>query len=144
MKKTNIRERKMTAKKNSSQGEVEARIQECIHFIATESISYTDWTIYVDQKYGKVARTAQRYWDEAWKRIREKYQDRTEELTGQALLKIDNLYKQIEQAGGDWQSRTNLLKERSRLMGLGRTNISVQGDVKISFGFEDLNEEEEL
>lgn len=132
----------MTARKNSSQGEVEQRIQECIYFITTESISYTDWTIYVENKWGKVSRTAQRYWDEAWKRIREKYQDRTEELTGQALLKLDKLYKEMEEAGGDWQSKTNLLKERSRLMGLGKTNISVQGDVKLSFGFEDLEEEQ--
>lgn len=132
----------MTAKKNSSQGEVEQRIQECIYFITTESISYTDWTIYVENKWGKVSRTAQRYWDEAWKRIREKYQDRTEELTGQALLKLDRLYKEAEENKGDYNSRANILRERNRILGLGKTNISVQGDVKISFGFEDLEEEQ--
>jgi len=132
----------MSNTKNSSQGEIEQRIQECIFFITTESISYTDWTVFVAEKYGKVSRTAQRYWDEAWKRIREKYQDRTEELTGQALLKLDRLYKEAEESKGDYNSRANILKERNRLLGLGKTNVSVQGDVKISFGFEDLEEDE--
>ena len=117
----------MSNTKNSSQGEIEQRIQECIFFITTESISYTDWTVFVAEKYGKVSRTAQRYWDEAWKRIREKYQDRTEELTGQALLKLDRLYKEAEESKGDYNSRANILKERNRLLGLGKTNVSVVG-----------------
>ena len=116
---------------------IKQREYEAIDFITSTSVSWTQYKEWAVEEYGVHARTAQRYWKGAWKRINEIYsEDEIRQQTQQAVMKIDKLYAEAMQEKGDYNSRINMLKERARLLGLGKTNVNVTGDVKLSFDFD--------
>jgi hypothetical protein len=46
-----------------------------------------------------------------------------------------------ERRDADWNTLSNLLREKHRLLGLGKENIEVKSQVKLSF---DFNNDEEI
>jgi hypothetical protein len=50
-------------------------------------------------------------------------------------LRLDDLYTQATEQGGDWNTRNNILKERHKLMGLGVEKHEIKSDIKLSFDF---------
>ena len=55
-------------------------------------------------------------------------------------MRLDDLYTKATKEGGDWNTRNNILREKHKLLGLGKENIEVKGSVALSF---DFNSDEE-
>jgi hypothetical protein len=45
------------------------------------------------------------------------------------------LYIDARERNADWNTLANLLRERNRLLGLGKENVEVKSSVKLSFDF---------
>ena len=55
-------------------------------------------------------------------------------------MRLDDLYSKATKEGGDWNTRNNILKERHKLLGLGKENIEIKSEVALKFDFD--NDEE--
>ena len=126
----------MPRKPGSTDDKKEAILNECIMLISEKNMSHGDWCRYVESKYNFSTRWAEKLWSEAWGRIKEKYSHKADENLTQALLRLDTLYADARQRDADWNSLSNLLKEKHRLLGLGKENIEVKSQVKLSFDFD--------
>jgi hypothetical protein len=74
-------------------------------------------------------------WSEAWSQIKDKFAADAEQNLQQAVLRLDDLYTQATEQGGDWNTRNNILKERHKLMGLGVEKHEIKSDIKLVFDF---------
>ena len=126
----------MPRKPGSTDDKKEAILNECIMLISEKNLSHGDWCRYAESKYNFSTRWAEKLWSEAWSRIKEKYSSKADENLTQALLRLDTLYADARQRDADWNSLSNLLKEKHRLLGLGKENIEVKSQVKLSFDFD--------
>lgn len=126
----------MPRKPGSTDDKKEAILNECIMLISEKNMSHGDWCRYAESKYNFSTRWAEKLWSEAWGRIKEKYSHKADENLTQALLRLDTLYADARQRDADWNSLSNLLKEKHRLLGLGKENIEVKSQVKLSFDFD--------
>jgi len=126
----------MPRKPGSTDDKKEAILNECIMLISEKNMSHGDWCRYAESKYNFSTRWAEKLWSEAWGRIKEKYSSKADENLTQALLRLDTLYADARQRDADWNSLSNLLKEKHRLLGLGKENIEVKSQVKLSFDFD--------
>lgn len=133
----------MPRKPGSTDDKKEAILNECIMLISEKNLSHGDWCRYAESKYKFSTRWAEKLWSEAWSRIKEKYSSKADENLTQALLRLDTLYADARQRDADWNSLSNLLKENHRLLGLGKENIEVKSQVKLSFDF-DTDDENNL
>lgn len=111
--------------------------------ISEKNMSHGDWCRYAESKYNFSTRWAEKLWSEAWGRIKEKYSHKADENLTQALLRLDTLYSDARERDADWNSLSNLLKEKHRLLGLGKENIEVKNSVRLSFDF-DTDDENNL
>ena len=130
----------MPRKPGSTDDKKEAILNECIMLISEKNMSHGDWCRYAESKYSFSTRWAEKLWSEAWGRIKEKYSHKADENLTQALLRLDTLYSDARERDADWNSLSNLLKEKHRLLGLGKENIEVKSQVKLSFDFDTDNE----
>ena len=126
----------MPRKPGSTDDKKEAILNECIMLISEKNMSHGDWCRYAESKYNFSTRWAEKLWSEAWGRIKEKYSHKADENLTQALLRLDTLYSDARERDADWNSLSNLLKEKHRLLGLGKENIEVKSQVKLSFDFD--------
>ena len=126
----------MPRKPGSTDDKKEAILNECIMLISEKNLSHGDWCRYAESKYNFSTRWAEKLWSEAWGRIKEKYSHKADENLTQALLRLDTLYSDARERDADWNSLSNLLKEKHRLLGLGKENIEVRSQVKLSFDFD--------
>jgi len=126
----------MPRKPGSTDDKKEAILNECIMLISEKNLSHGDWCRYAESNYNFSTRWAEKLWSEAWGRIKEKYSHKADENLTQALLRLDTLYADARQRDADWNSLSNLLKEKHRLLGLGKENIEVKSQVKLSFDFD--------
>ena len=126
----------MPRKPGSTDDKKEAILNECIMLISEKNLSHGDWCRYAESKYNFSTRWAEKLWSEAWSRIKEKYSSKADENLTQALLRLDTLYSDARERDADWNSLSNLLKEKHRLLGLGKENIEVKSQVKLSFDFD--------
>ena len=126
----------MPRKPGSTDDKKEAILNECIMLISEKNMSHGDWCRYAESKYNFSTRWAEKLWSEAWGRIKEKYSSKADENLTQALLRLDTLYSDARERDADWNSLSNLLKEKHRLLGLGKENIEVKSQVKLSFDFD--------
>jgi hypothetical protein len=133
----------MPRKPGSTDDKKEAILNECIMLISEKNLSHGDWCRYAESKYKFSTRWAEKLWSEAWSRIKEKYSSKADENLTQALLRLDTLYSDARERDADWNSLSNLLKEKHRLLGLGKENIEVRSQVKLSFDF-DTDDENNL
>ena len=126
----------MPRKPGSTDDKKEAILNECIMLISEKNMSHGDWCRYAESKYNFSTRWAEKLWSEAWSRIKEKYSSKADENLTQALLRLDTLYSDARERDADWNSLSNLLKEKHRLLGLGKENIEIKSQVKLSFDFD--------
>ena len=126
----------MPRKPGSTDDKKEAILNECIMLISEKNMSHGDWCRYAESKYNFSTRWAEKLWSEAWGRIKEKYSHKADENLTQALLRLDTLYSDARERDADWNSLSNLLKEKHRLLGLGKENIEVKNSVRLSFDFD--------
>lgn len=131
----------MSKKQGNTQDRAQAILNECIQFIAEESISHKEWCDHASTKYDITIRRAEIIWSDAWKVINARLKGNQEEVLNQAVLRLDNLYKEAKANGADWNTRTNILRERNRLLGLGKEVVRHEGDVTLKFDF-DINTDE--
>ena len=133
----------MPRKPGSTDDKKEAILNECIMLISEKNMSHGDWCRYAESKYNFSTRWAEKLWSEAWGRIKEKYSHKADENLTQALLRLDTLYSDARERDADWNSLSNLLKEKHRLLGLGKENIEIKSHTKLSFDF-DTDDENNL
>ena len=126
----------MGRKPGSTIDKKEAILSECIMLIAEKNISHGEWIRYTADKYQFGQRWAEKLWSEAWTQIKEKYSQKADENLSQALLRLDTLYSDARNRDADWNTLSNILKERHRLLGLGKENIEVKSDVSLRFDFD--------
>lgn len=125
----------MPRKKGQTAARAQAIIDDCIKKVARENISHGDWCRYAVKEYDITIRRAEQVWSKAWEGIRDKFSKEAEENLYQAIMRLDDLYMQATQQGGDWNTRNNILKERHKLLGLGVEKHEVKVDSKLSFDF---------
>lgn len=126
----------MGRKPGSTIDKKEAILSECIMLIAEKNISHGDWIRYTADKYDFGQRWAEKLWSEAWSQIKERYSQKADENLTQALLRLDTLYSDARTRDADWNTLSNILKERHRLLGLGKENIEVKSEVSLKFDFD--------
>jgi hypothetical protein len=112
-----------------------AIISDCIRKIARDNYSHGEWCKYAVDQYKITTRRAEQIWSEAWTDIKDKFAADAEANLMQALMRLDDLYIQTTEQGGDWNTRNNILKERHKLMGLGVEKHEIKSDIKLSFDF---------
>jgi len=132
----------MSKKPGNTHDRAEAILNECIQFIAEESISHNEWCKHASAKYDITIRRAEMIWSDAWKVINERLKGNQEETLNQAVLRLDNLYKEAKENGCDYNTRTNILRERNRLLGLGKEVVKHEGEVSLQFDF-NINKEQD-
>lgn len=126
----------MGRKPGSTIDKKEAILSECIMLIAEKNISHGDWIRYTAEKYDFGQRWAEKLWSEAWSQIKERYSQKADENLSQALLRLDTLYSDARTRDADWNTLSNILKERHRLLGLGKENVEVKSEVSLRFDFD--------
>lgn len=126
----------MGRKPGSTIDKKEAILSECIMLIAEKNISHGDWIRYTADKYDFGQRWAEKLWSEAWSQIKERYSQKADENLTQALLRLDTLYSDARTRDADWNTLSNILKERHRLLGLGKESIEVKSEVSLKFDFD--------
>jgi hypothetical protein len=112
-----------------------AIISDCIRKIARDNYSHGEWCKYAVDQYKITTRRAEQIWSEAWTDIKDKFAADAEANLMQALMRLDDLYIQTTEQGGDWNTRNNILRERHKLMGLGVEKHEVKSTINLSFDF---------
>ena len=131
----------MARKNGSTTARKEAQVSDCIRMIAEDNISHKHWCDYATKQYDVSVRWAESLWSDAWKEIKQSFAKSAEESLQQAVLRLDALYADARKRDADWNTLSNLLREKHRLLGLGKDNIEVKSQVKLSF---DFNNDEEI
>ena len=130
----------MARKHGSTTARKQAQVSECMKKIAEDNISHADWCRFATKQYDVSVRWAEKLWQEAWIEIRNKFAVDAETHLQQAVMRLDDLYKKATHEGGDWNTRNNILKEKHKLLGLGKENIEIKSEVALKFDFD--NDEE--
>ena len=131
----------MARKNGSTTARKEAQVSDCIRMIAEDNISHKHWCDYATKQYDVSVRWAESLWSDAWKEIKQSFAKSAEESLQQAVLRLDALYADARKRDADWNTLSNLLREKHRLLGLGKDNIEVKSQVQLSF---DFNSDEEI
>jgi hypothetical protein len=131
----------MARKNGSTTARKEAQVSDCIRMIAEDNISHKHWCDYATKQYDVSVRWAESLWSDAWKEIKQSFAKSAEESLQQAVLRLDALYADARKRDADWNTLSNLLREKHRLLGLGKENIEIKSQVKLSF---DFNNDEEI
>ena len=125
----------MPRKKGQTNDRARAIISDCIRKISRDNISHGDWCRYAVKEYKITTRRAEQVWSSAWTDIRDRFAKDAETNLLQAVARLDDLYLQASEQGGDWNTRNNILTSKHKLLGLyiGRQEHTV--DTKLSFDF---------
>jgi hypothetical protein len=125
----------MSKKMGQTHDRSKAIISDCIRKIARDNYSHNEWCRYAVEQYDITTRRAEQMWSEAWSQIKDKFAADAEANLMQALMRLDDLYIQTTEQGGDWNTRNNILRERHKLMGLGVEKHEVKSTINLSFDF---------
>ena len=131
----------MARKKGQTNNRGKAIVSDCIRKIAEDNISHKLWCEYAVENYKITTRRAEQIWSIAWSEIREKFAVDAEQHLQQAVLRLDSLFAEARKSGYDFNTQLNVLREKNRLLGLGKEVHEVKSDIKLSFGFSDDDEE---
>jgi hypothetical protein len=126
----------MGRKVGNTDARAKAILADCIMRISRDNISHNRWCEYAVETYKITTRRAEMIWSDAWKEIRDRFSKDAETNLIQAVARLDDLYSQATEQGGDWNTRANILRERHKLLGLGVERHEVKSDVKLSFDFD--------
>ena len=130
-------------KPGNTNDRAKAIVSDCIKKIAEENISHKNWCEYAVENYKITTRRAEQVWSIAWGDIRQQFAVDAEQNLQQAVIRLDALYIEARKSGYDYNTQVNILKEKNRLMGLGKEVHEVRSDIKLSFGFSEEEEREE-
>ncbi len=125
----------MARKNGATTARKQAQVSECMKKIAEDNISHADWCRFATKQYDVSVRWAEKLWSDAWKEIRDRFATTAEESLQQAVMRLDALYTDARKRDADWNTLSNLLKEKHRILGLGKETIEVRGAVDIKFDF---------
>ena len=123
-------------KPGNTNDRADAMRADCIRKIADENISHKEWCEYASEQYDITVRRAEMLWSDAWKIIREKFQKDAEDNLVQAVMRLDTLYAEARKSGYDYNSQVNILKEKHRLLGLGKEVQEIKQEVNLKFDFD--------
>ena len=126
----------MSRKNGSTAARKEAQVSDCIRMIAEDNSSHKQWCDYATQQYDVSVRWAESIWSEAWKEIRNKFAVDAEQHLQQAVMRLDDLYTKATKEGGDWNTRNNILREKHKLLGLGKENVDIKSEISLRFDFD--------
>ena len=127
----------MSKKVGNTNARAKAIVADCIKKISRDNCSHKEWCEYAVEQYKITTRRAEMIWSDAWKDIKEKFQKDAEVNLMQAVARLDDLYSQATEQGGDWNTRNNILKEKHKLLGLGVEKHEVKQDIALRFDFDE-------
>jgi len=125
----------MGRKQGNTDARARAILSDCVMRISRDNISHNKWCEYAVETYKITTRRAEMVWSDAWKEIRDRFSKDAETNLLQAVARLDDLYAQATEQGGDWNTRANILRERHKLLGLGVEKQEIKSDIKLSFDF---------
>ena len=115
----------MPRKKGQTNDRARAIISDCIRKISRDNISHGDWCRYAVKEYKITTRRAEQVWSSAWTDIRDRFAKDAETNLLQAVARLDDLYLQASEQGGDWNTRNNILTSKDKIVtGKPISNIS--------------------
>ena len=100
----------MSRRKGNTNDRAKAILADAIKKIARENYSHKQWCEYAVSQYKITTRRAEMIWSDAWSDIKEKFAADAEANLMQAVMRLDDLYNQATEQGGDWNTRNNILK----------------------------------
>ena len=132
---------KMSSKKRGqTSARKDAMVSDAIKRIAQDNISHNEWCKYASEKYEITIRRAEQLWSDAWREIRDKFAQDAETNLLQAVARLDDLYSQASEQGGDWNTRNNILTSKHKLLGLYVDKQEHTVETKLSFDFGETEE----
>ena len=126
----------MSRKRGNTNDRAKAILADCVMKISRDNFSHKQWCEHAVSTYKITTRRAEMIWSDAWSDIKERFQKDAETNLVQAVARLDDLYVQATEQGGDWNTRNNILKERHKLLGLGVEKHEVKNDIRLSFDFD--------
>jgi len=127
----------MGRKQGNTNDRYKAILADCMIRISRDNYSHKQWCEYASEKYDITIRRTEMIWSQCWSDIKEKFAKDAETNLLQAVARLDDLYAQATEQGGDWNTRANILRERHKLLGLGVEKHEVKSDIKLSFDFDE-------
>jgi type I site-specific restriction-modification system R (restriction) subunit len=73
----------------------------------------------------------------AWDELRAQFQKDAEVNLIQAVARLDSLYDEVSEAGYDYNTRANVLRDKHKLLGLYTEKQEVKSDINIKFDFDE-------
>ena len=133
----------MPRKKGQTAARAQAIIDDCIKKVAEKNISHGDWCRYAVEEYKITTRRAEQIWSKAWEGIRDKFSQDAETNLLQAVARLDALYDELSEAGYDYNTRANVLRDKHKLLGLYTERHEHKIDSKLTFDFQSDEETDE-
>jgi hypothetical protein len=114
--------RKLGRKSNAVQ--YEEHIIEAMHLILYKKLSYTEFKEYASKQYGISVRAAENLWSTVKDRIKERFQDKQEEIINDQLQRTFDLLQRCI-ASGNRRVEAEVLRDLSKLYGLDVKRVDV-------------------
>jgi hypothetical protein len=118
--------------RKSNTAEYEEHITECMDLILYKKLSYSEFKEYASEKYGISVRAAENLWSSVKSRVKERFQDKQEEIINDQLQRTYNLLQRCVESGNR-RIEAEVLRDLSKLYGLDVKRVDItSGDEKIS------------
>jgi len=125
-------EKKNKGGRKSTTAAYEERITECMDLILYKKLSYSEFKEYASKKYDITSRAAEDIWKAVKDRIKERFEDKQEEIINDQLQRTYNLLQRCVEAGNR-RVEAEVLRDLSKLYGLDVKRVDVtSGDKPIS------------
>ena len=112
-------------------------VADCMKQIAKKNIRHKDWVEYATETYDITTSRAEQLWTMAWEELRSQFQKDAETNLIQAVARLDDLYEEVSQAGYDYNTRANVLRDKHKLLGLYTEKQEIKSEVNIKFDFDE-------
>lgn len=115
--------------RKSTEFEYEQKILESMDLILYKKYSYTEFKEYAAKQYDITPRAAEDIWKTVKDRIRQRFQDKQEEILNDQLQRTYNLLQRCIESGNR-RVEAEVLRDISKLYGLDvkRVDITSQGE----------------
>ncbi len=127
----------MGRRKGNTNDRKKVIVADCMKQIAKKNIRHNQWCDYAVETYGITKRRAEMLWTEAWTELKSKFQKDAETHLVQAVARLDDLYDEVSEAGYDYNTRANVLRDKHKLLGLYTEKQEVKSDINIKFDFDE-------
>lgn len=127
----------MGRRKGNTNDRKKVIVADCMKQIAKKNIRHRDWCEYATKTYEITTRRAEMLWTEAWTELKAQFQKDAETNLVQAIARLDDLYEEVSEAGYDYNTRANVLRDKHKLLGLYTEKQEVKNEVSIKFNFDE-------